>query len=166
MSVSNFIANPQRLRDVVESIRAAGETIAFTNGCYDLLHVGHVRSLQGARACADRLIVGVNSDASVKRNKGPHLPVVPETERAEVLAALACVDYVFVFDDPTVDPLLELIRPDAYCKGPEYTMENLPERETVRRLRITYRQVGDPKDHSTSDLIRRVAESAREGGRA
>ena len=166
MYVPKVIPTKEHLRDVVASVRAAGETIAFTNGCYDLLHVGHVRSLQGARACADRLIVGVNSDASVKRNKGPRLPVVPQHERAEVLAALACVDYVFVFDDPTVDPLLELIRPDAYCKGPEYDMNNLPERETVRRLGIAYRQVGDPKDHSTTDLIRRVAEAQRAGGRA
>src|SRR5687768_5433465 len=162
MSVSKLIETREQLRQAVESLRSAGETVAFTNGCYDLLHVGHVRSLQGARACGDRLIVGVNSDASVKRNKGPHLPVVPEHERAEVLAALACVDHVFVFDDPTVDPLLELIQPDAYCKGPEYDMNNLPERETVRRLGITYRQVGDPKDHSTSDLIRRVIASHRD----
>ena len=161
--MSKLIPTREHLRDLVASIRATGQTIAFTNGCYDLLHVGHVRSLQGARACADRLIVAINSDASVRRNKGPHLPIVPQEERAEVLAALASVDYVFVFDDPTVDALLELIRPDAYCKGPEYNMENLPERETVRRLGIQYRQVGDPKDHSTTDLIRRVAAAQRTG---
>ena len=141
---------------MVESIRATGKTIAFTNGCYDLLHVGHVRSLQGARACADVLIVGANSDSSVKRNKRPDLPIVPENERAEMLAALACVDHVFVFDDPTVDALLESIRPTVYCKGPEYTIDTLPESATVRRLGIQFRQVGDPKDHSTTDLIRRI----------
>lgn len=146
----------ERLREAVESIRAAGEAIAFTNGCYDLLHVGHVRSLAGARRCGDRLIVGVNSDRSVQRNKGPNLPIVPEAERAELLAALVCVDHVFIFDDPTVDALLELIRPDAYCKGPEYTVETLPERDTVKRLGIRFEQVGDPKDHSTTALIRRI----------
>ena len=156
MSVSKLIETREQLRGVVESIREAGETIAFTNGCYDLLHVGHVRSLQGARRCGDRLIVGVNSDASVQRNKGPKLPIVPERERAELLAALNCVDHVFIFDDPTVDPLLELIRPDAYCKGPEYTTETLPERDTVKRLGIRFEQVGDPKDHSTTALIRRI----------
>jgi rfaE bifunctional protein nucleotidyltransferase chain/domain len=157
MAGSKLIETREQLRRTVEAIRSAGQSIAFTNGCYDLLHVGHVRSLQGARGCGDRLIVGVNSDASVRRNKGDHLPIVPEAERAEVLAALACVDHVFIFDDPTVDALLELIRPDAYCKGTEYTVETLPERDTVKRLGITFRQVGDPKVHSTTELIQRVA---------
>jgi rfaE bifunctional protein nucleotidyltransferase chain/domain len=147
------------LREAVRAIRAAGETIAFTNGCYDLIHVGHIRSLEGAKRHADRLIVGINSDASVRGNKGEGHPIVPAVERAEVLAALACVDYVIVFDDKTVDPLLELIRPDAYCKGTEYTIETLPERETVKRLGIAFHRVGDPKDHSTTDLIRRVVEA-------
>src|SRR5688572_20137581 len=140
MSRSKVLETREQLRQAVEAIRAAGQTIAFTNGCYDLLHVGHVRSLQGARRCGDRLVVGVNSDASVKRNKGPNLPIVPAVERAEVLAGLACVDHVLIFDDPTVDALLELIRPDAYCKGPEYTVETLPERDTVKRLGIRFEQ--------------------------
>jgi rfaE bifunctional protein nucleotidyltransferase chain/domain len=156
VSRSKLIETREQLRQTVEAIRSAGQTIAFTNGCYDLLHVGHVRSLEGARRWGDRLIVGVNSDASVRRNKGANLPIVPEAERAEVIGALACVDHVFVFDDPTTDGLLELIRPDAYCKGTEYTIENLPERDTVKRLGIAFRQVGDPKDHSTTELIRRI----------
>lgn len=156
MSSTKLLETRRQLREAVEAIRAAGESIALTNGCYDLLHVGHVRSLQGARQAADRLIVGVNSDASVKRNKGPKLPIVPELERAELLAALACIDLVFIFDDPTVDSLLELIQPDVYCKGPEYTVETLPERDTVKRLGIRFAQVGDPKDHSTTALIRRI----------
>ena len=164
MSPPKLVETREQLRSTVESLRAAGQTIAFTNGCYDLLHVGHVRSLQGARRCADRLIVGVNSDASVRRNKRPNLPIVPERERAELLAALACVDHVLIFGDPTVDELLELIRPDAYCKGPEYTMENLPERETVKRLGIRFENVGDPKDHSTTGLIQRIV--AAHGGRS
>ena len=156
----------QDLLAQVEADRREGRTIAFANGCFDLLHVGHVRYLQGARAEADRLVVAINSDLSTRGLKGEGRPILDERARAELVGALRCVDYVVIFDDPTVDPLLELIRPDANSTGPEYEMNNLPERETVRRLGITYRQVGDPKDHSTTDLIRRVAEAQRAGGRA
>jgi len=143
------------LRAVVRRLRDGGLRVALTNGCYDLLHVGHLRSLRGAREQADRLIVAINSDASAERWKGRR-PIVPEAERAEMLAGLECIDHVFVFEDASVDRLLEEIRPDVYCKGPEYTMENLPEADTLRRLGADLVTVGDPKDHSSTDLIARV----------
>jgi len=158
-----LISSWDALRDVVGSYRRANKSIALTNGCYDLLHVGHIRSLRGARAQADLLVVAINSDLSVRRYKGPGHPAVPEHERAEILAALACVDHVFVFGEPTVDRLLEEMRPDAYCKGPEYDMTNLPERELVKRLGLRFVNVGDPKDHSSTELAARIA-NRHEGG--
>ncbi|MHC4414300.1 MAG: adenylyltransferase/cytidyltransferase family protein [Planctomycetota bacterium] len=145
------------LKEVVARLRRANKTIAFTNGCFEILHVGHLRSLEAARENGDCLIVGVNSDASVRRYKGRGDPVVCESERAEILAGLRCVDYVYIFDEATVDGLLNEIRPDAYCKGPEYTMENLPERETLRRIGGRLVAVGGPKDHSTTDLLQKIA---------
>lgn len=139
--------------------RAAGHTVAFANGAFDLLHVGHVRYLQAAAAEADRLIVAVNSDASVRGNKGPSRPIVPEAARAELVAALRGVSYVLVFDDPTVDRLLRLFRPDVHCKGTDYTADTVPERETVRAYGGRIAIVGDPKDHSTRDLITKLGRS-------
>ena len=156
MSEKKVIATRDALSDVVARLRRDGNRIAFSNGCFEILHVGHLRSLQDARRKGDCLIVAVNSDDSVARYKGREEPIVPEHERAEILGGLACVDFVYIFDEPTVDGLLELIRPDAYCKGPEYTMENLPERETLKRIGVPLVQVGDPKDHSTSSLFRRI----------
>ncbi len=153
-----LIATRDALKELVATLREQHKKIAFSNGCFELLHVGHLRSLQGARQHGDCLIVAVNSDASVKRYKGREHPIVPEQERAEIIAGLDCVDYVYLFDEPTVDGLLQDIRPDVYCKGPEYTMENLPEAETLRRVGGRLVQVGDPKDHSTSDLFRRIAD--------
>ena len=158
MSDRKLISTRDALNEVVARLRREGKRIAFSNGCFEILHVGHLRSLQDARRHGDCLIVAVNSDDSVRRYKGREEPIVPEHERAEIVGGLACVDFVYIFDEPTVDGLLEDIRPDAYCKGPEYTMENLPERETLKRVGGTLVQVGDPKDHSTSDLLRRIAE--------
>ncbi len=157
MGHEKLLRTPEALHDTVRRLRAQDKAIALTNGCYEILHVGHLRSLQSAREQGDCLIVAVNSDESTRRYKGPGHPAVPEDERAEILAGLGCVDYVYIFDEPTVDGLLERIRPDAYCKGPEYTMENLPERETLKRLGGRLVTVGDPKDHSTTELIRRIA---------
>lgn len=157
MAERKLIATRDALSELVATLRKQHKTIAFSNGCFELLHVGHLRSLQDARRHGDCLIVAVNSDASVRRYKGREQPIVPEQERAEILAGLACVDYVYIFDEPTVDGLLEIIRPEAYCKGPEYTIANLPEAETLRRTGGRLVQVGDPKDHSTSDLFRRIA---------
>ncbi len=140
----------------VAADRAAGRTLAFANGAFDLLHVGHVRYLQAARAEADRLIVAVNSDASVRANKGPSRPIVDQAARAELVAALRGVDYVVIFDDPTVDRLLTTLRPDVHCKGTDYTADTVPERDTVRAYGGRIAIVGDPKDHSTRDLIARL----------
>jgi len=157
MGGAKRIRSLDELVKLTGALRGAGKRIALTNGCYEILHVGHLRSLQGARREADCLIVAVNSDASVARWKGRR-PVVPEAERAELVAALDCVDHVYVFDEPSVDALLEAIRPDAYCKGPEYTLDNLPERETLARIGGRLVAVGGPKDHSTTELIRRIVE--------
>src|SRR2546430_489753 len=150
------IITETELVDAVRRDRAAGRRIAFANGCFDLLHVGHVRYLRGAAAEADRLIVAVNDDAMVAALKGAGRPVMPAAERAEILAALASVDYVIVFSDSTVDRLLLLLKPDAHCKGPDYTIDSVPERETVRSYGGRTVIVGDAKDHSTRDLVARL----------
>jgi D-glycero-beta-D-manno-heptose 1-phosphate adenylyltransferase len=136
--------------------RARGLAIALANGAFDLLHVGHIRYLEGAKREADRLVVAVNSDQSVRELKGPSRPILPEADRAELVAALRAVDYVVIFDEPTVTPLLELLKPDVHCKGTDYTVDTVPERDTVRGYGGRIAIVGDPKDHSTSDLLSRL----------
>ena len=135
--------------------RAAGRTVAFANGCFDLLHVGHVRYLQAAAKEADRLVVAVNDDGTAGA-KGPGRPILPAAVRAELVAALRGVSYVTIFPEPTVSPLLLLLRPDVHCKGTDYTIDTVPERETVRRYGGRIAIVGDPKDHSTRDLLARI----------
>jgi len=141
--------------DLVAADRRAGRTIALANGCFDLLHVGHVRYLHAAAAEADRLIVAVNDD-STAASKGPGRPVLAARDRAELVAALRGVDYVTIFSEPTVAPLLELLRPDVHCKGTDYTVETVPERATVLGYGGRIAIVGDPKDHSTRDLVARI----------
>jgi rfaE bifunctional protein nucleotidyltransferase chain/domain len=145
------------LADIVARERAAGRTFAFANGCFDLLHVGHVRYLQGAAAEADRLIVAINDDRSVAALKGPGRPVLPAADRAELVAGLRGVDYVVVFGDATVERLLRLLKPDVHCKGTDYTIETVPERAVVRSYGGRTAIVGDPKQHSTRDLVARIA---------
>jgi len=141
----------------VAALRAAGKTLAFANGGFDLLHVGHLRYLQAARAEADALLVAVNSDASVGRLKGPGRPIVPEDERAELVAGLAPVDLVVIFDEPTPAALLAELRPEVHCKGTDYgSPERVPEYEVVRAYGGRTTLVGDPKDHATTDLIARI----------
>lgn len=140
----------------VQQDRAQGLTIAFANGAFDLLHVGHIRYLEGARREADRLVVAINSDASVRGLKGPSRPVLAQADRAELVAALRAVDYVTIFDESTVTPLLELLKPDVHCKGTDYTVDTVPERDTVRAYGGRIAIVGDPKDHSTSALLSRL----------
>lgn len=150
-------------RELIEAVagdRAAGRTIAFANGCFDLLHVGHVRYLQGAAAEADRLIVAVNDDASVAALKGPGRPILPADDRAELVAALRGVDYVAVFGDPNVERLLALIEPDVHCKGTDYTVATVPERAVVQAYGGRTAIVGDPKTHATRDLVARIAGTA------
>ena len=141
------------LLQVLAPRRAAGERVAVTNGTFDLMHVGHLRSLEAARATADVLIVGVNSDASVRSYKAPNRPVVPEAERAEVVAALACVDFVVIFEEPTASRLLEAIRPDIYVKGADYASRPLPERPIVEAYGGQIVLVELEAGHSTTDLI-------------
>ena len=144
------------LVDRVAQDRRAGLSVAFANGGFDLLHVGHVRYLEAARREADRLVVAINDDRSIRALKGPSRPVLPEADRAELVAALRAVDYVVIFPEPTVTPLLELLRPDVHCKGTDYTVDTVPERDTVRAYGGRIAIVGDPKDHSTSDLLTRL----------
>ena len=148
----------------VRADRAAGRTVAFANGCFDVLHVGHARYLAAAAALADRLVVAVNDDASVAALKGPGRPVQTAAERAELLAAFAVVDYVVVFADATARRLLALIEPDIHCKGPDYTVDTVPERDVVRAWGGRTVIVGNDKTHSTRDLVGRIRgprESAR-----
>jgi D-glycero-beta-D-manno-heptose 1-phosphate adenylyltransferase len=151
------VVSESELIGAVARDRAAGRRLAFANGCFDLLHVGHVRYLAGAAAQADRLIVAVNDDAAVTALKGPGRPIVPASERAEVLAALAVVDYVVVFSDPTVERLLRLLTPEVHCKGPDYTVESVPERGVVQEYGGRTVIVGDEKQHSTRDLVARLS---------
>ena len=153
--------------ELVERVRAdreAGRTVAFANGCFDLLHVGHARYLAAAAALADRLVVAVNDDASVAALKGPGRPVQTAAERAELLAAFAVVDYVVVFADATARRLLALIEPDIHCKGPDYTVDTVPERDVVRAWGGRTVIVGNDKTHSTRDLVGRIR-SSRESAR-
>ena len=143
----------------VEQERRGGRSIAFANGCFDLLHVGHVRYLEAAAREADVLVVGVNDDRSVCGLKGPGRPILAEADRAELVAALRCVDYVVIFPEPTVGPLLQALRPDVHCKGTDYTIDSVPEREIVKAYGGRTAIVGDPKDHSTRDLLTRIAET-------
>jgi D-glycero-beta-D-manno-heptose 1-phosphate adenylyltransferase len=140
----------------VRAERRAGRSIAFANGCFDLLHVGHVRYLAGAAAEADRLVVAVNDDESVKALKGPGRPLLDAAARAELVAAVRGVDYVVVFRGPTVADLLAELRPDVHCKGTDYTVESVPERATVLAYGGRTAIVGDPKSHSTQDLLARI----------
>ena len=158
--MGRIVSQPELL-EAVAADRAAGHEIALANGCFDVLHVGHVRYLATAAEEADRLVVAINTDESVTALKGPRRPVMPAVERAEILAALAVVDYVVVFSTPTVAPLLEILRPEVHCKGTDYTVDTVPEREAVRLYGGRTAIVGDPKHHSTNDLLTRIAKGTR-----
>ena len=153
------VVSESELVAAVARDRAEGRTIAFANGCFDLLHVGHTRYLQGAAAEADRLIVAVNDDRSVAGLKGTGRPILAGTDRAELVAALRGVDYVILFGDPTVERLLRLVKPDVHCKGTDYTVDSVPERAVVQSYGGRTAIVGDQKSHATRDLIARIAHS-------
>ena len=159
------VLSESELVDAVQADRAAGRSIAFANGCFDLLHVGHVRYLADAAAQADKLIVAINDDGSVTSLKGPGRPILSGADRAEMVAALENVDYVVLFSDPDVNRLLRVLKPDVHCKGTDYTPETVPERDTVRAYGGRIAIVGDPKDHSTRDLLARIESSATKGPR-
>ena len=166
MSLSNYsridsridtrILNREELLARVQEARSAGARIIFANGCFDVLHVGHVRYLAGARELGDVLVVGINSDAQVERLKGAGRPIMPAAERAEIVAALESVTYVTIFDEPTVEQLLLTLKPDVHAKGTDYTEETVPERAVVRSYGGRVAIVGDPKDHSTSEILTRL----------
>ena len=136
--------------------KAGGAKIVLANGCFDLLHVGHVRYLAGAKALGNMLVVGVNSDEQARLLKGENRPFMSENERAELIASLRCVDVVTIFNEPTVEELIRAIRPDFHAKGTDYTPESVPEREIVRECGGTVVIVGDPKDHSSTNIIETV----------
>jgi D-glycero-beta-D-manno-heptose 1-phosphate adenylyltransferase len=141
------------LKELVHKYQKVGKRVVFANGCFDLIHVGHVRYLEDAKGQGDLLIVGINSDVSVERLKGYGRPLQSEAERCEILGSFDCVDYIVVFNDPTVDALLLDLKPDVHAKGTDYTEDNVPERDTVASYGGKVAIVGDAKDHSTRDLI-------------
>jgi rfaE bifunctional protein nucleotidyltransferase chain/domain len=143
---------------LAERLRAAGRRIVLANGCFDLLHVGHLRYLEEARRLGDVLFVGINSDAAVARLKGAGRPLMPAAERAEILAALRAVDHVVVFDDDTADALIRALKPDVHAKGTDYTAESVPERATARSVGAATAIAGDAKQHATRDLIATIVE--------
>lgn len=157
MEISKKIRSREELAEILTRERSHGRTAALANGLFDLLHVGHVRYLEAAAREADILIVGINSDASARALKGPGRPLLPAMERAEIVAALGCVDYVFVFDEPNVEATLRLLHPEVHCKGTDYTQQSVPERDTVLAYGGRIAIVGDPKDHASRDLIQEIA---------
>jgi D-glycero-beta-D-manno-heptose 1-phosphate adenylyltransferase len=147
------IVKREWLRGKLAEHKKHGERTVFANGCFDALHVGHIRYLEGARREGDILVVGVNADASVSALKGPGRPILDENARALLVAAIRAVDYVVIFSEPNVESLLEDLRPDVHAKGTDYTLETVPERATAARLGIRVAIAGDPKDHSTRELL-------------
>lgn len=157
-----MVVSHARAAALIAADRAAGRSVALANGCFDLLHVGHVRYLRGAAAEADRLLVAVNADRSVAALKGAGRPLQAAAERAEIVAALEMVDYVVIFEEETAAGLLGRLRPDVHCKGTDYTADTVPERAVVRAYGGRTAIVGDPKEHSTRGLLQRIA-AARPG---
>ena len=152
------ILDRNRLIARVAIARKSGARIVLANGCFDILHVGHVRYLEGARALGDLLVVGINADEQVRILKGEGRPLVPERERAEIVAGLRAVDFVTIFPEPNVEAILRAIRPDIHAKGTDYTEDSVPERDVVRSFGGRVAIVGDPKDHSTSEMISQLGQ--------
>lgn len=162
--MSDYFAPILQRHDLIyrtNSARALGSTIVLANGCFDLMHAGHVRYLVAARELGDILVVGINSDRQAHLLKGKGRPFASEKERAEIISALRCVDFVTIFDEPTVEQLIRTIRPDFHAKGTDYTAETVPERDIVRECGGTVAIVGDPKDHSSTDLIKTIGRGRR-----
>jgi D-glycero-beta-D-manno-heptose 1-phosphate adenylyltransferase len=156
LSGSSKIAGREELKRRVQTWRTQGEKITLANGCFDVFHVGHVRYLRAAKQLGGRLVVAINSDDSVRKLKGEGRPVMPAEERAEILAALADVDAVIIFDESDVRALVRELRPDIHAKGTDYTAESVPERDTVIECGGRVEIVGDPKNHSATDMIRNI----------
>lgn len=155
-SAASKIVQRKWLRGKVAEHKQRGQRVVFANGCFDTLHVGHIRYLEGARREGDILVVGVNADSSVCKLKGPGRPILDENARVLLVAALRPVDYVVLFSEPSVESLLEELGPDVHAKGTDYTLDTVPERATAARLGIRVAIVGDPKDHSTRELLESV----------
>jgi D-glycero-beta-D-manno-heptose 1-phosphate adenylyltransferase len=155
-TAASKIVTREALERILAREKERGKRIVLANGCFDLLHAGHIRYLDGARREGDVLVVGVNADAGVRGLKGPGRPILDENARAQLVAALRAVDYVVLFSEPNVEALLEAIRPDVHAKGTDYTEESVPERATADRLGIRVAIVGDPKDHSTRQLLESI----------
>ncbi|MGH9946475.1 MAG: adenylyltransferase/cytidyltransferase family protein [Pyrinomonadaceae bacterium] len=156
----NVVVERENLVSLVEDARAKQKQIVLANGCFDVIHVGHIRYLEGAAELGDLLIVGVNSDEQVRKIKGNGRPFHTEKERAEIVASLRCVDVVTIFDEPTVEQLIAIIKPDFHAKGTDYTVDNVPEREFVLAYGGQVAIVGDPKDHSSTDLISAIGNAS------
>ncbi|MFN0277368.1 MAG: adenylyltransferase/cytidyltransferase family protein [Pyrinomonadaceae bacterium] len=153
------IVDRTRVVTEIAKARSGGAKIVLANGCFDLLHVGHVRYLTGAKTLGDFLVVGVNSDKQARTLKGKGRPFMPENDRAKLVSALSCVDLVTVFDEPTVEELIRTIKPDFHAKGTDYTTETVPERDIIREIGGVVAIVGDPKDHSSTNIIDRVRQN-------
>ncbi len=156
MSAVQKIFTREELRNRVQDWRRQHERMILANGCFDLLHVGHIRYLRGAKALGGKLVVAINSDASVRAVKGAGRPLMPAEERAEIVAAMSDVDAVVIFDEPDVRALVREIRPDVHAKGTDYTADSVPEREVVLECGGRVEIVGDPKGHSTSEFLSRL----------
>jgi rfaE bifunctional protein nucleotidyltransferase chain/domain len=157
LTAQSRVVDRGQLIGVVEEAKRAGQRIVFANGCFDVLHVGHVRYLAAARALGDLLIVGINSDVQTRRLKGEGRPLLSQAERAEIIASIEAVDFVTIFEEPTVEQLLLALKPDIHAKGTDYTADSVPERDVVRSFGGRVAIVGDPKDHSSSEMIERVS---------
>jgi len=148
----------QQLAGIIRKLQKKGKKVVFANGCFDIVHVGHIRFLKGARAKGDVLVLGLNSDSSVRKLKGKGRPLVNEKERAELLSEFECIDYITIFNELTVDMTLEILRPDFHAKGTDYTKDTVPEKDIAKKLGIKIAIVGDRKRHSTKDLIKTIVE--------
>jgi rfaE bifunctional protein nucleotidyltransferase chain/domain len=160
--ISSRIVSRSDLITIVEAERSAGKKIVFANGCFDVLHVGHVRYLEAAKALGDLLIVGINSDRQTRRLKGAGRPLLPQEQRAEIISSIEAVDFVTIFEEPAVEQLLLALKPDIHAKGTDYTEDSVPERDVVRSFGGRVAIVGDPKDHSSSQIIEKLAVSSKQ----
>jgi len=151
------VVDRSELERKVADARVRGRRIVFANGCFDMLHVGHVRYLEGAKALGDVLVVAVNSDEQVRKQKGADRPLIPQDQRAEIVGSLEAVDFVTIFDEPTVSELLLALKPDIHAKGTDYTVDTIPERDVVRSYGGRVAIAGDPKEHSSSEMIEKVS---------
>jgi len=152
--IAQIVSDRNKMRAIIEAAQRSNKVVVFANGCFDILHCGHIRYLRAAKGIGDILVVGVNSDESVRSLKGPSRPVMPLQERLEILSELRSVDYLIPFDETTADSLLLALKPDIHAKGTDYTKETVPERETVLSFGGRISIVGDPKDHSVTDIIK------------